>query len=187
MVPVPLAALWLPIVMSAVIVFIASSILHMVLPYHRSDYKQLPEEDKLAAAIRPSNLPHGLYVFPFCTHKDMKSPAVIEKFKRGPVGFLTIVPNGPPALPKFLAQWFVYTLLLGFFVAYLTGHTLAAGTPYLAVFRVAGTAAFLAYGLGHLSDGIWKGQLWSNVTKEVIDGLVYALLTAGCFGWLWPR
>lgn len=187
MVPVPLASLWLPIVLSAVIVFVASSILHMVLPYHRSDYKQLPEEAKVTAALRPSNLAHGLYVFPFCTHKDMKSPAVIEKFKQGPVGFLTIVPSGPPALPKFLAQWFVFTLVVGFFVAYLTAHTVAAGTHYLAVFRVAGTAAFLTYSLGHLSDGIWKGQLWANTIKEVIDGLIYALLTAGCFGWLWPR
>ena len=117
----------------------------------------------------------------------MKSPEIVEKYKQGPVGFLTIVPSGVPALPKFLAQWFVYSLLVGLFVAYLTGHTVPAGTPYLAVFRVAGTAAFLVYGLGHLSDGIWKGQLWGNTTKEVIDGLIYGLLTAGCFGWLWPH
>jgi len=187
MVPVPLAALWMPIVLSAVIVFIASSIMHMVLPYHRSDYKQLPDEDKFTASLRPSNLARGLYAFPYCTHKDMKSPATVEKFKQGPVGLLTIMPSGPPAMGKFLAQWFVYCLVVGFFVAYLTGHTVAAGTQYLAVFRVAGTAAFLAYGLGHLSDGIWKGQLWANTTKEVVDGLIYGLLTAGTFGWLWPH
>jgi len=23
--------------------------------------------------------------------------------------------------------------------------------------------------------------------KEVVDGLIYGLLTAGTFGWLWPR
>jgi hypothetical protein len=187
MVPVSLAALWLPIVFSAVIVFVASSIMHMVLPYHRSDYSQLPDEEKLLAALRPSNLKRGLYVFPFATHQTMKSPEIVEKYKQGPVGFLTIMPSGPPAMPKFLVQWFVYCLLIGFFVAYLTGRTVAAGTPYLAVFRVAGTAAFFAHGLGRLSDGIWKGQLWGFVIKEVIDGLVYSLLTAGTFGWLWPR
>jgi len=187
MVAVPLAALWLPIVLSAVIVFVASSIIHMVLPYHRSDYKQLPDEDKFVATLRPSKLARGLYVFPFCTHKNMKSPEVLEKFNEGPVGFITVVPNGPPAMPKFLGQWFVFCLVVAFFVAYLTGHTVAAGTHYLAVFRVAGTAAFLAYGLGHLSDGIWKGQLWGNTAKEVIDGLIYGLLTAGTFGWLWPH
>ncbi len=184
---VSLAALWLPILLSAVIVFVASSIMHMVLPYHRNDYSQLPDEDKILAVLRASALKRGLYVFPYCTHKDMKSPALLEKQKQGPVGFLTILPSGPPVLAKFLIQWFVYCLLIGFFVAYLAAHTLALGTHYLEVFRVVGTAAFLAYGLGHLSNGIWKGQMWGTTIKEVIDGLVYGLLTAGTFGWLWPR
>jgi len=184
---VPLTALWLPILLSAVIVFVASFIMHMVLPYHHGDYSQLPDEDKILAALRAAGLKRGLYIFPFCTHKDMKSPALIEKQKQGPVGFMTIVPSGPPAMPKFLIQWFVYCLLIGFFVAYLTGRTVAPGANYLVVFRVAGTAAFLAYGLGHLSNGIWKGQLWWVTIKEVVDGLVYGLLTAGAFGWLWPR
>jgi hypothetical protein len=184
---VHLSALWLPIVLSAVIVFIASSILHMLLPYHKGDYQQLPEEDKVLTALRAAGLKRGLYVFPYCTHKDMKSPAVQEKYKQGPVGMMTILPVGPPVLPKYLIQWFVYCLVIGFFVAYLTGHTVAQGAHYLAVFRVAGTAAFLAYGLGNLSNSIWKGQMWSMTIKEVVDGLVYGLLTAGTFGWLWPR
>ncbi|MGB9204626.1 MAG: hypothetical protein WCB94_11745 [Terriglobales bacterium] len=182
-----LAALWLPILLSAVIVFVASFIMHMVLPYHRNDYSPLPDEDKILSVLRSVSLKRGLYIFPFCTHKDMKSPAMIEKQKQGPVGFLTIFPSGPPAMPKFLIQWFVYCLLIGFFVAYLAAHTVASGAHYLAVFRVVGTAAFLAYGLGHLSNGIWKGQMWSVTIKEVADGLIYGLLTAGTFGWLWPR
>ncbi len=182
-----LTALWLPIVLSAVIVFVASSIMHMLLPYHRSDYRQLPDEDKLLAVMRAAGLKPGLYHFPFCSHKDMKSPATVEKFKQGPVGMLTLFPSGPPAMQKFLGMWFAYCLVIGFFVAYLTGRTVAPGANYLAVFRVAGTAAFLAYGLGNLSNGIWKGQPWSVTLKEVIDGLVYGLLTAGVFGWLWPR
>jgi hypothetical protein len=184
---VPLSALWLPILLSAIIVFVASSIMHTVLPYHRGDYRQLPDEDKLLATLRAAGLTRGLYVFPFCTHKEMKSPAALEKYKQGPVGMMTVFPSGPPNMPKFLTMWFVYCLVIGFFVAYLTGHTVAPGARYLAVFRVAGTAAFLAYGLGHLSDGIWKGQTWSATIKEVVDGLVYGLLTAGTFGWLWPR
>lgn len=184
---VPLSALWLPIVLSAVIVFIASSIVHMLLPYHKGDYRQLPEEDKVLTALRAAGLKRGLYVFPYCTHKDMKSPAVQEKYKQGPVGTMTILPVGPPAMPKYLIQWFAYCLVIGFFVAYLTAHTVAQGAHYLAVFRVAGTAAFLAYGLGNLSNSIWKGQMWSMTIKEVVDGLVYGLLTAGTFGWLWPR
>ncbi len=184
---VSLTALWLPILLSAVIVFVASSIIHMVLPYHRSDYQKLPDEDKLLATLRAAGLKRGLYVFPYCTLKEMKSPAVIEKYRQGPVGMMTVFPSGPPVLPKFLSMWFGYCLIISFFVAYLTGRTVAPGVQYLAVFRVAGTAAFLAYGLGHLSNGIWKGQPWIVTIKEVVDGLVYGLLTAGTFGWLWPR
>ena len=182
-----LAALWLPILLSAVIVFVASSIMHMVLPYHRSDYQQFPDEDKVLAALRAAGLNRGLYIFPFCSHKNMKSPEVVEKYKQGPVGMMTVLPSGPPAMPKFLGLWFVYCLIIGFFVAYLTWHTVAPGVSYPVVFRVAGTAAFLAYGLGHISNGIWKGQPWSMTIKEVFDGLIYGLLTAGTFGWLWPR
>jgi hypothetical protein len=184
---VPLTALLLPILLSAVIVFVASSLIHMVLPYHRSDYSPLPDEDKLLAALRPAGLKPGLYHFPFCTHKDMKSAAVQEKYKQGPVGLLTVFPSAPPALPKFLGLWFAYCLIVGFFVAYLTGRTVIPGAPYLAVFRVVGTAAFLVYGLGPLVNGIWKGLPWSVVLKESFDGLIYSLLSAGTFGWLWPR
>jgi hypothetical protein len=184
---VPLATLWLPILLSAVIVFVASFIMHMVLPYHRSDYGQLPDEDKTLATLRILGLKRGLYVFPYCTHKDMKSPALIEKQRQGPVGFLTIVPSGPPAMPKFLIQWFVFCLIIGFFVAFLMSVTIPPGANHRVVFHTALIAAFLAYGLGNLSNGIWKGQPWSVTIKEVIDGLVYGLLTAGAFGWLWPQ
>jgi len=184
---VPLAALWLPILLSAIIVFVASSIMHMLLPYHRSDYQKLPDEDKLLATLRGADLKRGLYIFPFCTHKEMKTPAAIEKYKQGPVGMMTILPSGPPDMSKFLGLWFAYCLVIGIFVAYLAGHTIPPGASYLPVFRVVGTAAFLGYGLGNLSNGIWKGQTWSVTIKETVDGFVYGVLTAGTFGWLWPR
>jgi hypothetical protein len=184
---VPLTALWLPILLAAIIVFVASAIMHMVLPYHRSDYQKLPDEDKLLAALRAAGLKRGLYVFPFCTQKEMKSPAMIEKYNQGPVGMLTVFPSGPPAMPKLLTMWFVYCLLVGFFVAFLTGHTLPPGADHRAVFHAVLIAAFLAYGMGHLVNSIWAGQPWSVTIKHVIDGLIYSLLTAGTFGWLWPR
>ncbi len=184
---VSLTALLLPILLSAIIVFVASSIVHMVLQYHASDYRQLPEEDKLLAALRPAGLTPGLYHFPHCTHKDMKSPAMQEKFKQGPVGMLTVFPSGPIAMPKFLGMWFAYCLLVGLFVAYVTGRTVSHVAGYSVVFHIAGMAAFLAYGLGPLVNGIWKGQPWSMVLKESFDGLIYSALTAGTFGWLWPR
>jgi hypothetical protein len=183
----PLSALWLPIVLSAVIVFVASSVMHMLLPYHRSDYQKLPDEDRVLGALRSASLKRGLYVFPFTTHKDMKSPAVVEKYNQGPVGMMTIAPNGPPVMPKFLGQWFAYCLLIGLLVAYLAVHTVTFGAHYRHVFRVVGSDAFLAYGVGTISNSIWKGQTWSMTIKEVVDGLIYASLTAGTFAWLWPR
>jgi hypothetical protein len=184
---VPLITLWLPILLAAIIVFVASAIMHTVLPYHKSDCQQIPDEALVLAALRTAGLKRGYYHFPFTSHKEMKSPAMIEKYKQGPVGMMTVLPSGPPVMPKFLGMWFANCLIIGVFVAYLTGHTVAPGASYLAVFRVAGTAAFLAYGLGQLSNGIWKAQPWGMTIKEVIDGLVYGMLTAGTFGWLWPR
>jgi hypothetical protein len=184
---VALHTLWMPILLSAVFVFVASSIIHMVLPYHRSDYKKLPDEDKVLAALRSAGVTQGVYMFPHCTHKDMKSPEMLEKQKQGPIGSLTVFPAGPINMGKHLTLWFLFCVVVGVFTAYLTGRTTASGMNYLSVFRVAGAVSFMAYGVGHLSNGIWMGQPWSNVTKHVFDGLIYSLLTAGTFGWLWPR
>jgi hypothetical protein len=43
---VSIPSLWLPILVSAIIVFLASWILHMFLPYHRSDFQKVPSEDE---------------------------------------------------------------------------------------------------------------------------------------------
>ena len=184
---VPLTALWLPILLSAVLVFVASSILHMVLPFHRTDYARLPDEENVRAALRAAGVTRGTYMFPFTNHKEMGTPEARENFRQGPVGILTVLNPGPPAMGKYLGQWFAYCLLVSVFTGYLTGRTLAPNVAYLEAFRVAGAAAFMAYGVALVSNGIWKGQIWSVVSKEIVDGLVYALLTAGAFGWLWPR
>ena len=184
---VPLSALWLPILLSAIIVFVASSIIHMLLPYHRSDYRRLPDEDTVTAAIRAVNATPGNYHFPHCDHRQMRSPEMQEKFKRGPVGFITIRPSCAPGLGKFLAQWFVYCIVVGIFTACVTGGTQMPGTAYMKIFHFAGIIAFIGYSLALVQDAIWKGETWGVTFKYVLDGLIYALLTAGTFGWLWPK
>ena len=185
---VPITALWLPILLSAVIVFIVSSVIHMVLPYHKSDYRKLPDEDKVLDAMRAAGVTPGpTYHFPNTTHQEMKSPEMVERFKRGPVGLLNVTPSGPPSMGKVLGQWFAYCLVISIFVAYLTGRTRSPGTEYLEVFRVAGTTAFLGYSGALIQDSIWRGQTWGVTLKHVFDGLIYGVLTAGTFGWLWPR
>jgi hypothetical protein len=185
---VPITALWLPILLSAVIVFVASSIIHMVLPIHRGDYRKLPDEDTVLDALRTAGVTPGrTYHFPFTTHKELKAPQTVEKFKRGPIGLLTIRPSGAPKMGKFLGQWFLYCVLVSIFTAYLTGRTRPPATQYLEVFRVAGTTAFLGYSLAQLQNAIWKGEPWGVTLKHVLDGLIYGLLTAGTFAWLWPK
>jgi len=98
-----------------------------------------------------------------------------------------VFPNGAPNMTKYLTTWFLYTVVISFFVAYLTGRTLGPGTAYLAVFRVAGTVGFLSYGIAHAHASIWEGRAWSTTFKFLFDGLIYGCLTAGVFGWLWPK
>ena len=135
----PLTVLWLPILVSTVLVFFASFIMHMVLTYHRSDYRKLSDEDPVTDALRNANATPGPnYFFPFCSFEEMKSPAMIEKMKRGPVGFITLLPPGPPAMGRNLVQWFIYCLVISTFAAYLSGNVLAPGSAFLQVVRVVG-------------------------------------------------
>jgi hypothetical protein len=185
---VPLVSLWLPILLSAVAVFVASSIIHMVLPIHRSDLKKLPAEDNVMDALRKSQIPPGDYCFPRPDGpKAMKDPAFQEKMRKGPVGFMTVRPSGPPSMGKPLLLWFLYSVVVGIFAAYVAGRALSAGAPYLAVFRFAGVTAFTSYAIGLWQYSIWYGRSASTTLKSTVDGLIYALLTAGVFGWLWPR
>lgn len=184
---VSIAALWMPLVVSAVVVFVASSIIHMVLKYHHNDYGKLPDEDKVMAAMREAGVQPGAYACPRPEDmKDMASPEMTEKYNQGPVCYMTVISNGPPAMGKALGLWFAFSLLIGVFAAYLAGRLLPVGTDYLTVFRVTGTVAFLGYAASYFVDSIWKGVPWSITVKSIFDGLVYALLTGGVFGWLWP-
>lgn len=185
---VPLMSLAIPIIVSAVIVFVASVILHMALPYHNGDLKKVPREDDVQAALRGFNIPPGDYALPRQgSHSDMKNPAFLEKMDKGPVVLMTVVPAGRPSMGKSLAQWFVYLLLVGLFAGYIASRALDAGAHYLSVFRFVGCSAFMAYSLGHFQTAIWYRRSWSTTFKDVFDGLIYGLLTAGTFGWLWPR
>ena len=185
---IPLTVLWLPILLSAVIVFFASFIMHMVLAYHKSDYRKLPDEDRVTDALRSAGVTRGpAYFFPYFSFKEMKSTPVIEKMKRGPVGLLTVLPSGRPAMGKNMVQWFLYCLVISIFAAYLTSRTLAPGSAFVPVFRVVGTAALLGYGAAHVQESIWSGRSWVVTLKHLFDGVVYAALTAGIFGWLWPK
>jgi hypothetical protein len=185
---ISLTALWLPILLSAVIVFVASSLIHMVLPWHKSDYPKVANEDKLMDAVRPLAVPPGDYMVPRpASMQDMKSPEFAEKMKKGPVMMLTVFPSGPTSMGRNLGMWFVFCLVISFFAAYIASRALHPGAQYLEVFRFAGATAFIGYSAALWPMSIWYRRAWSITIKSTIDGLIYGMLTAGTFGWLWPK
>jgi hypothetical protein len=184
---VSILSLWLPILLSAVFVFIVSSIIHMVLRYHHNDMKPVPDEDKVMEALRPFDLPPGDYGMPRAADmKEMNTPEFQEKMKRGPVAFLTILPGDGFRMGESLVQWFVYSLVVGVIAAYITSRAVEIGADYRTVMRFAGCTAFVGYSLALWQNSIWYKRRWSTTIKGTFDGLIYGLVTGGTFGWLWP-
>jgi Flp pilus assembly protein TadB len=184
---VPLTSLGLPILVGAVLVFVASSLMHMVLGYHASDWRKVPAQDAVQDALRPFALQPGDYMLPRPdSMADMNTPAFKEKRDKGPVLVMTVFPSGQSGMGKQLALWFLYAIVVGKFAGYVAGITLAPGAPYMTVFRITGTVAFAGYALALLQQSIWYQRSWKTTLISVFDGLIYALLTAGAFGWLWP-
>lgn len=184
---VGLMALWLPILLSAVLVFVVSSVIHMVLPWHKGDYPKLANEDAVRNALRPLNVPPGDYMFPRPTSpEEMKSPAFAEKMKQGPNWIVTVMQPGPVTMGKQLTLWFVYALVISQFAAYVAGRALGPGADYMTVFRLTGVTAFIGYGAALWQLAIWYHRSIRTTFVSTVDGLIYGLLTAGVFGWLWP-
>lgn len=182
---VGLASLWLPILAAAIIVFFASFVIWSVLQWHNSDWRKLPDEEAARTALKGT--PVGMYTLPHAAdNKERQSEAWMSKYREGPAAMLTMLPHGTLAMGKQLVQWFVYCVIVSLLVAYVGGATLPAGTDYLKVFQVIGTVAFLAYAGSAGMQAIWFGHPWGKTVKDAIDGLIYGLLTAGVFGWMWP-
>lgn len=181
---ISIPSLWLPILLSAVAVWIASAIVWTVMPHRRSEFKKLPDEEAARKALKA---PPGEYHLPFA--KDgaaAKDPEFVRKAEEGPVGFVRILPAGQPAMGKAMVLSLLHYLVIGVVVAYLASRTLDPGAHYLAVFRVAGATAWLAHFFGAVPDSIWFGKPWHSTGKLLFESLVYAGLTGGMFGWLWP-
>ena len=179
--------LWLPILLSAVFVFIASAIIHMLPLWHKNEFPQMANEEKFRDAVRPLNVAPGEYMVPRASQAEMRSPEFTEKLKKGPVMMMTVFPNRPFSMGKSLVQWFIYTIIVGICAAYISGRALPVGADYLHVFRFAGATAFFCYAVGLWQMSIWYGRNWATTIKITFDGLIFGLLTAGVFGWLWPR
>jgi hypothetical protein len=185
---VTLAALWLPILVSAVLATFAGFLLWMLLPHHRTDWRRVPDESAVWDLFSRLKLAPGQYIMPYMMDpKDRDNSELMRKLETGPVAHITIGKPGRPAMGRNVGLQFVYHLIVSVFIAYLASHTLAAGTDYLQVFRVVGTAAILAYTAAVVPHAIWFSRPWGVLAKEIVDGVFLGLLTAGSFGAFWPR
>lgn len=183
-----LSSLWLPILLSSVFVFILSSLIHTASPWHKSDYRKMPDQDKVMDALRPFAIPPGDYMVPRpSSMQDMRTPEFKDKLKEGPVMVVTVFPNGPGGIGKNMVLWFLYLVVVGVFAAYVAGRALPAGARYLSVYRFAGATAFIGYSAALWQMSIWYRRAWGTTIKATVDGLLYALVTAATFGWLWPH
>lgn len=182
------ATLWLPILLAAVFCFIVSSVIHMAPLWHKNDFPPLPDEEAARAATAPLAVPPGDYMLPRCkSMKEYGSPDFRKKLEDGPNWIITVLPKGAHGMASSLFWWFVFLLVVAFFSAYVGSHALMPGARYPEVFRFIGATAFMGFALAHLPQSIWYRRRWSTTIKHVFDGLIYALLTAGTFGWLWPE
>lgn len=175
-------SLWLPILVSAVVVFIAGAVIWMVMPWHKPDWSKTADEEAVRAALKSTE--PGMYTLPHCDPAQFKDPAMQQKFKEGPQAYITVVPNGLPQMGGKLIMMFIYNLLVAVLCAYFVSRTLAAGADYLSVFRIAGAVAFIAYGVAYIQESVWFGRSWSMTLKTFLDALIYGALTGGVFGWL---
>jgi hypothetical protein len=186
---IPLYALWLPILLSAVAVFIASSVIHMLLTsWHKNDFKKIPDEDRFRQTVGPLALPTGDYIVPYAgTMDEMKTSGFAQKRVQGPVLLMTVMQPGPINMGPYLVKWFIFTVVISFLAAYVASATLPPATEYLRVFQIVGVTAFIGYTAAMWPLSIWYHRDWGATIRSTVDGLVYALLTAGIFGWLWPH
>lgn len=177
----------MPILLSGVLVFVASSIIWMALPIHKPDIKFIPNETEFTDAIKPLNLKPGFYMYPNCENsKEMQSEAFKERWKTGPWGTINVMGNAPNFAMNLL-KCFISYVVIAAMCGYLAGIGLAPGAEYMDVFRVVGTAAILGFCMGSFAGDFFLGKPNRFIITSFIDGVIFALITAGVFAWLWPE
>ena len=184
----PMSQLWLPILLSLVVVFIVSSAIHMASPWHKSDYPRLANEDAVMDALRPLAIPPGDYMFPRpSSMAEMKSPEFLEKLRRGPKVVMTVMPNGYAGMAGNFVGWVLFILVVTLVAAHVAATTLPPGADGAKVFHTIGLVAVAGYSFALWPLSIWYSRAWNITIKGTVDGLIYAVATGLVFMWLWPR
>jgi hypothetical protein len=183
-----LLALWWPILLSAVVVFAISSLVHMVIKWHASDYSKLANEDAVRDVIRAGHPAPGRYIMPHCAEmKDMASEAMVKKYREGPVGHFTLGPSGVPNLGKYLGLWFLWSVAIAVVAAFLASRLIGWDHAHArAAAKLVAAVTFIAHGFGTVSESIWMMRPWSESAKYLLDAALYAIGSGLVFLWLWP-
>lgn len=182
-----LVDLWLAIVLSGVAVFFASFLMWMVLPHHRGDWRKLPDEDALMDTLRSQGVGGGQFAFPHCADPQlMKDAAFQKRLAAGPSGMLIVRPPGPLQMGRSMTTSLVLDLVVSIVTAYVATIGLDAAAARVDVFRLTATVAFAAYSLALAWGPVWYSRTWGSTLREMLDGLVYGLITGGLFLAFWP-
>ena len=185
---VSMSQLWIPILLSAVAVFVASSVIHMASPWHKSDYPRMRDEDAVMDALRPLAIPPGDYFFPRpASMAEMRSPQFVERMGRGPVVLMTVMPNGITPMAGIFVRWFVYLVVVSSIAALVASAGLSARADPRHVFHQITLVAFSGYALALWQLSIWYRRAWAITIKATVDALIYAGITGGVFAWCWPK
>jgi hypothetical protein len=183
-----LTQLWLPILLSVVAVFVASSIIHMASPWHKGDYPRMANEDAVMDAMRPLDIPPGDYFFPRPSGMaEMKSPEFRAKLERGPAVLMTVFPKGGAPMGGTFVKWILYLFVVIGIAAHVASRSVAEHADAHHVFHQVALVAFAGFGLGLWQLTIWYRRSLSITLKSTVDALVYAMITGGIFAWWWPR
>jgi len=184
---VSLMQLWLPILLGGVFCWVASALIHMLIKYHNADYKKLSNEDQVSDAIRQGEPSPGLYHMPHCTDmKEMNDESMQAKFKQGPVAMISIFEKGLPPMGKLLIQQFTYFIIACLLIAYVSTLSLAPAADFMTVFRFVAAIGFLTFSYAVIPYSIWFGHPWGICIRYLIDAIIYAVVVAATFAWLWP-
>ena len=180
-----LLSLWLPILLSAVVVFVISSLVHMVFKWHASNYQGFANEDAVRDVLRAGRpLPGKNYIVPYCADmKDMATEAMKKKYAEGPTAVIVFGPTGQPNMVKHLGLWFVLCVVVSALAAFLTAKAYGLGVPAQGAAKMAGAIAFIAYGIGCIPESIWMYRSWKSTATYLLDAALYALGTAAVFYW----
>jgi len=180
-----ITALWLPIVVSTIAVFILSSLINMMLPWHKKDFAPLPSEDALLDAFRTAGVQPGDYMMPYASGmEDMRSEAHKQKVLRGPVVIMSVMQRKSLSMTPFLVGWLIFVFLVSVLAACMAVVGAPVGGAHT-IFHVVGLFTWSAYAFALWPLAIWYGRSTRVTLTATLDGLIYAVATGLIFVWLW--